>query len=308
MIRFSLDYVLPVLLIFTATRTTTNLFVQGTPSNKQHVSTALKQSSFLNKLKLMLQQDYALAQWEQEVEDYNAGYIKACSKSRAESLSRRRLVVLPLNEKFDPAPGMFSHGHVQTGDKMSLPKDFWQAIAESKAQVPWLFRVSKVKSFPMKKVTTLEQEDDDDEEQEEEQQQDDKKALDSIVGGAIDFRAPANYCFLPLWMMRALKMKPMDVVDVRLDMTVPPGSSVKLRPHDAERFAKLTNPQAILETELKHYSALCINTVIAFDYQNERHFFDVVELRRAPKGEKVPMAKVQDCDIAAEFVVPKKKK
>jgi len=33
--------------------------------------------------------------------------------------------------------------------------------------------------------------------------------------------------------------------------------------------------------------------------------FDVVDLRSAPRGEKVPMAKVQDCDVVAEFIRPK---
>jgi len=53
---------------------------------------------------------------------------------------------------------------------------------------------------------------------------------------------------------------------------------------------------------LKHYSALTLGTTIPFDYRGERYEFDVVDLRSAPRGEKVAMAKVQDCDIAAEFV------
>uniref|UniRef100_A0A7S2EWG4 Ubiquitin fusion degradation protein UFD1 N-terminal subdomain 2 domain-containing protein n=2 Tax=Trieres chinensis TaxID=1514140 RepID=A0A7S2EWG4_TRICV len=125
--------------------------------------------------------------------------------------------------------------------------------------------------------------------------------LDKVVGGAIDFRSPSNYVFLPRWMMIALALKPRDVVDVRLVETVPPGSAVKLRPHSSE-FVKIGNHQAVLETELKHYSALTKGATIPFDYNNKRYYFDVVDLRSAPRGEKVPMAKVQDCDIAAEFV------
>ena len=126
-------------------------------------------------------------------------------------------------------------------------------------------------------------------------------SLNRVVGGAIDFRAPSNFIFLPKWMFQALSLKPYDVVDVKLITTVPPGSVVKLRPHSSE-FLKITNHQAVLETELKHYSSLCKDSVIAFDYNKKRYFFDVVELRSAMRGEKAPMVKVQDCDIMAEFV------
>lgn len=42
---------------------------------------------------------------------------------------------MPLDERFDPPVGVFSHGHIETGDKMSLPKCFWEAITRSKAEV-----------------------------------------------------------------------------------------------------------------------------------------------------------------------------
>jgi len=178
---------------------------------------------------------------------------------------------------------------------MSLPKEFWTAIQKSSAEVPWLFEVSRVDGvtgpravYPSSLVKSG----------------CDDPNLDRVVGGAIDFRSPANYVFLPRWMMVALGLKPRDVVDVRLIHDVPPGSTVKLRPHSSE-FVKIGNHQAVLETELKHYSALTKGATIPFDYNGIRYYFDVVDLRSAPRGEKVPMAKVQDCDLAAEFVRPK---
>ncbi len=231
-----------------------------------------------------------LALLEQTVEDYNAEEIVATASDAVSAISYRRLIVMPLDERFDPPAGVFSHGHVQTGDKMSLPKEFWTAIQKSGAEVPWLFEVSRVDGVTGPRIAfppSL-----------------DNPKLDRVVGGAIDFRSPANYVFLPRWMMIALGLKPRDVVDVRLIQTVPPGSAVKLRPHSSE-FVKIGNHQAVLETELKHYSALTRGSTIPFDYNGKRYFFDVVDLRSAPRGEKVPMAKVQDCDIAAEFVRPK---
>jgi len=228
-----------------------------------------------------------LAILEQAVEDYNAEEIVATATDPISAVSYRRLIVMPLDERFDPPAGVFSHGHVQTGDKMSLPREFWTAIQKSQAEVPWLFEVSRVEGVTSPRVNFPPSMDD--------------PKLDRVVGGAIDFRSPSNYVFLPRWMMLALGLKPRDVVDVKLIQTVPAGSAVKLRPHSSE-FVKIGNHQAVLETELKHYSALTRGSTIPFDYNGKRFYFDVVDLRSAPRGEKVPMAKVQDCDIAAEFI------
>ena len=228
-----------------------------------------------------------LAILEQAVEDYNAEEIVATATDPISAVSYRRLIVMPLDERFDPPAGVFSHGHVQTGDKMSLPREFWTAIQKSQAEVPWLFEVSRVEGVTSPRVNFPPSMDD--------------TKLDGVVGGAIDFRSPSNYVFLPRWMMLALGLKPRDVVDVKLIQTVPAGSAVKLRPHSSE-FVKIGNHQAVLETELKHYSALTRGSTIPFDYNGKRFYFDVVDLRSAPRGEKVPMAKVQDCDIAAEFI------
>jgi Ubiquitin fusion-degradation protein len=265
------------------------------PSTQKPIS--LK-SGLLKAISTKWQNANSLAVLEQAVEDYNAEEIVASAIDAASAVSYRRLIVLPLDERFDPPAGVFSHGHVQTGDKMSLPREFWTAIQRTKAEVPWLFEVSRVNGVTGPRVvfpTGMED-----------------PGLDRVVGGAIDFRSPSNYVFLPKWMMQALALKPRDVVDVKLIQTVPAGSAVKLRPHSSE-FLKIANHQAVLETELKHYSALVRGSTIPFDYIGKRYYFDVVDLRSAPRGEKVPMAKVQDCDIAAEFIrakdqIPKKKR
>ena len=75
-----------------------------------------------------------LAMLEQDVEDYNAQWVATAPDAIA-AISKRRLICLPLDERFDPPMGIFSHGHVQTGDKMSIPKNFWQAIQVSQAEV-----------------------------------------------------------------------------------------------------------------------------------------------------------------------------
>jgi hypothetical protein len=199
--------------------------------------------------------------------------------------------------------GMFSHGHVQTGDKISLPSCFMTTIKENKAEVPWLFKVSRVDGEGGEgNVLIADQRVDVDVV---------SKGLAAeanvkeVVGGPLDCRAPSNYCFLPWWMMRALGLKPLDLVDVELITTVPPGSMAKFRPHSSDFAKDISNPQAVMETELRHYSSLTKGSTIAFDYNKKRYWFDVEELRAAPKGEKQSMVKVQDCDLATDFLVSK---
>lgn len=237
-----------------------------------------------------LAQAKELAALEQEVEDYNAVWV-ASARDRAEMSTRRRLICLPLDDRFDPPMGQFSHEHVQTGDKMSLPRIFWEAITLNKAEVPWLFSVSRVDGVTQERVEVPEDLA--------------AAALHEVVGGPLDFRAPQNYVFLPWWMMRALGLQPRDVVDVKLITTVPPGSLAKLRPHSSKFASDISNTQAVLETELRHYSSLTKGSTIAFDYNGKRYWFDVVELRSAPRGDKQPMIKVQDCDIATDFLTAK---
>jgi Ubiquitin fusion degradation protein UFD1 len=248
----------------------------------------------LEKLNARWEKATLLAQLEQEVEDYNAQWV-ASAKDEAESTSRRRLICLPLDDCFDPPMGSFSHEHIQTGDKMCLPRNFLKTIVANRAEVPWLFAVTRAEeglSRYQDRVDPVPEEFA-------------AEALTEVVGGPLDFRAPDNYVFLPWWMMRSLGLQPRDVVDVKLIQTIPPGSLAKLRPHSSEFAKDIANPQAVLETELRHYSSLTKGATIAFDYNGKRYWFDIVELRSSPRGEKQPIVKAQDCDLATDFLTSK---
>jgi hypothetical protein len=269
------------------------------PLYSSKLSAPLQENRVVRLAKQHYERARELALTEQQVEDHNARWV-AASKDRAEATSKRRLICLPLDERFDPSMGMFSHGHVQTGDKISLPSCFMTTIKENKAEVPWLFKVSRIDGEGGEDTA------------------DERVDVDvvskglaaaanvkEVVGGPLDCRAPSNYCFLPWWMMRALGLKPLDLVDVELITTVPPGSMAKFRPHSSDFAKDISNPQAVMETELRHYSSLTKGSTIAFDYNKKRYWFDVEELRAAPKGEKQSMVKVQDCDLATDFLVSK---
>ena len=76
------------------------------------------------------------------MEDHNAEYV--ATSSPLESVCYRRAIVMPLDERFDPPVGVFSHGHIDTGDKMSLPRCFWEAITRTKAEVSFIFIIRYV--------------------------------------------------------------------------------------------------------------------------------------------------------------------
>jgi hypothetical protein len=236
-----------------------------------------------------------MAALEQKVEDYNAVWV-ASAKNRVEANSKRRLICLPLDERFNPPMGVFSHNHIQNGDKLSVPRCFQDAIKEGKVEVPWLFRISRVEGVTKPMV---------EEEVVQINELTPKQPLEEVVGGPLDFRSSSNYCFLPWWMMRALRLHPLDIVDVKLTTNVPPGSMAKFRPHSSDFSKDISNPRAVLETELRHYSALTKGSTIAFDYNGKRYWVDVEELLMAPRGEKAPMVKVQDCDLATDFFIAK---
>ncbi|GAX21155.1 hypothetical protein FisN_23Hh170 [Fistulifera solaris] len=259
------------------------------------VASSTSPSSLLGMFTQRWQKAQDMANLEQSVSDYNAHWI-ATSENQAQAVRHRRLLALPLDDRFDPAMGIFSHGHVQTGDKMSLPSNFWPAIALNDADVPWLYSVSRIEGVTSARVPYKDYGED------AITPYQPLKALDKVVGGPLDFRAPTNYVFLPLWMFRALGLRPFDIVQVDLIQTVAPGSLARLRPHSKSFTKEIPNPQAVLETELRHYSALTQGSTIAFDFLKKRYWFDVVELRAAPRGEKQPMVKVQDCDIATDFL------
>jgi hypothetical protein len=258
---------------------------------------SLQQHGVSKMFESRLQQASELAALEQQVEDYNAEWV-ASAKSREEAISRRRLICLPLDERFDPPMGQFSHGHVQSGDKMSVPRVFFELVTKGIIEVPWLFTVSRVEGVTGPPVELEDTHNGLVPEQ----------PLREVVGGPLDFRAPANYVFLPHWMMRALRLRPRDIVEVKTATAIPAGAYVKFRPHSSEFSKDISQPQAVLETELRHYSSLTRGSAIYLDYNGKRYWLDVEELRSAPRAEQAPMIKAQDSDLATIFLPSKEER
>jgi len=327
--HFRIMKIIPIIYSLLLSFILPDILLVSSSKNSINIGRSSLSSGIVKLLSKRYEKATKLAKAEQEVDDVNAKYI-ATALNHASSTTQRRLIVLPLDDQFDPPMGMFSHGHIQTGDKMSLPKIFWDAIQLNKAEVPWLFQVSRVNSERVKEKNLgslsskeekefSEDDDEDDVEDDEAIENEEEKnsknlepgapqsmePLDSVIGGPLDFRAPPNYIFLPHWMMRALGLKPREVVDVSMVTNIQSGGVAKLRPLSSKTMQEIANPQAVLETELRHYSSLTKGSTIAFDYNNKRYWFEVAQVRSSLRGEKQKCIKVQDCDIRTDFLPAK---
>ena len=227
------------------------------------------------------------------------------------------LIALPLSPSFNPPPTSFSHDHLFDGDKVSLPSHYWSVIRSLDIPVPWVIKISRQHNHDQydqnSRVVT-------------------KSAstrtpqtylpfkTTQLLTSPLDFRAPSNYIFLPMWMFRSLGLRPGEIVLAGLAKQVDDGGKVTLRPltfkeSEAEGseynspievglgsdFLKIASPTAVLETSLKHYSTLTAATVISLVYNDKRYYFEVVETRDK-RGRVVEAVKVQDCDVQVEFI------
>jgi len=115
--------------------------------------------------------------------------------------------------------------------------------------------------------------------------------------------------------IRSLGIRPGDVVRVELLRELKMGGLVKMRPltfsHKGKGdddtpigtggdFLKISNHQAVLETELKHYSTITPGTTISFVYNGCRYYFEVVETWTAGRKWNGGV-RAMDADIRVEF-------
>lgn len=252
-----------------------------------------------------------LAYLEQKVADYNWISQQQSNSHKKKALFHRRLLVLPLDEdRFDPPVGQFSHGHVETSDGIIVPSHFLQVIQDHDVQVPYLFRVSRIPEGDTTPERLYQYKSQVQHVENEEkrgrspfpQSPKPQSLLDSVIGSSMNFRAPANYVFLPVWMIRSLGVRPFDIVVVELTETIPAGSAVTFRPHGSDFSTDIQDhPQAILETKLRHYASLTTGSTISVDYAGKRYHLDVEKVRSG-RGTGVPAVRVQDCNVASEFL------
>jgi hypothetical protein len=252
--------------------------------------------------------------YEQSVEDENSVY-------KFENHVVRRLIVMPLSDRFEPNEVNPMHGKIQYGDKCSLPISLGRFIFEKRFEVPWLFELVPVRHFEtscapqrlrlLRPAQTTEIVD--------ESCQSPNGASASIIdvdlercfkGGKLskayisplDFRAPDNYIFLPHWLMHDLNLKTNDLVDISF-VRIKLASLVVLQPltPDWDLLVKdHKDPKSLLEHELNKYSSLTSGSTIYLNIQNKEYSFYVKETL-AEGGVSVHGVRIQDADVHTDI-------
>lgn len=95
--------------------------------------------------------------------------------------------------------------------------------------------------------------------------------------GVLEFSAPEGVVYLPVWMMNNLCVEEGSDIILR-NMNLKKGTFVSFRPHEIA-FVMLSDPKAILENELTHYSVLHKGDTISIQYGGREYLIDVVETK-----------------------------
>mmetsp|Transcript_20765 Transcript_20765/g.63156 ORF Transcript_20765/g.63156 Transcript_20765/m.63156 type:complete len:324 (-) Transcript_20765:49-1020(-) len=211
------------------------------------------------------------AQEEQSCEDFN-------SLKRAEGVFERRFLVMPMSDELDPPAGHPGHGRLQYCDRIMVPASLARDVMVAKLDYPFQFELAPLGGAPASPLATSAC----------------KKLLCGLVWQRV---SPENFIFMPKWMMRALGLKPRDVVTLK-HLKLPPASLVKFRP---VKKMLLTQPRAVLENELKHYSTVTKGSTVAFHY-NDKVYEMVVEGVKAGREGDVDGASIEDTDVSTELL------
>jgi hypothetical protein len=191
---------------------------------------------------------------------------------------KRYALVLPLTEAFEP-PLTRGYGKLQFSDRVSVPASYNAEIAKRNLEVPWHFEIKPVlgdevpvnydgdaddaslvrqlghpgieepRVRPLSRPASR-------------SRQREGDASGTAIGllpklarcfcSPVDFRSPENFVYVPLWIMRQLRLKPYDAVTMT-SCKLKDGVRIELQPHQ-DAFLKLANPRAVLESELKYYT------------------------------------------------------
>ncbi|CAM9447182.1 unnamed protein product [Pylaiella littoralis] len=137
--------------------------------------------------------------------------------------------------------------HLEAGDKILLPSSALDALARQQVEYPMLFELSN----PTQGNRTH--------------------------CGVLEFSAPEGSCYIPHWMMQNLLLEAGSLLTVK-NVSLPKGTFVKFQPQSVE-FLEISNPRAVLETTMRHFSCLTEGDVICLPYNDRTYELAVKELK-----------------------------
>eukprot|EP00735_Rhodelphis_limneticus_P013690 TRINITY_DN7644_c0_g1::TRINITY_DN7644_c0_g1_i1::g.18645::m.18645 TRINITY_DN7644_c0_g1::TRINITY_DN7644_c0_g1_i1::g.18645 ORF type:complete len:349 (+),score=72.38,sp/Q9VTF9/UFD1_DROME/47.15/2e-75,UFD1/PF03152.9/6.2e-79,CDC48_2/PF02933.12/7e+03,CDC48_2/PF02933.12/0.13,Med3/PF11593.3/3.7 TRINITY_DN7644_c0_g1_i1:96-1142(+) len=155
---------------------------------------------------------------------------------------------------------------LENGDKIVLPPSALETLSQLRITYPMLFKLTN----PQQKRDTH--------------------------CGVLEFVAEEGTCYIPYWMMQNLVIHEGEIIRVQ-SATLPKGSFVKFQPQTTD-FIDLSNPKAVLEAQLRNYSALTKGDTIVINYNGKRYCIDILESKPADA------ISIIETDLQVDFAAP----
>ncbi|CAM9437065.1 unnamed protein product [Chrysoparadoxa australica] len=140
--------------------------------------------------------------------------------------------------------------HLEGGDKILLPSSALDTLARLHVEYPMLFEISNAKEG---KRTHC---------------------------GVLEFSAPEGECYVPFWMMQNLLLEAGDLLSIK-NVSLPKATFTKMQPQSVD-FLEISNPRAVLEKQLRHFSCLTEGDHICVPYNDRKYYFEVKEVKPSP--------------------------
>jgi len=120
----------------------------------------------------------------------------------------------------------------------------------------------------------------------------------STHAGVLEFIAQEGVVHLPYWMMKTLRLNEGDPIRIT-GADLPKGKMVKIQAQSVH-FLEVSDPKAVLEQALRHFSCLTQGDIIEIIYNSIVFGFLIMET--SPGGEGID---VLDTDLEVDFAAPK---
>lgn len=118
--------------------------------------------------------------------------------------------------------------------------------------------------------------------------------------GVLEFSAEEGRVYMPFWMQQHLQLKPGEIVSIK-NAVLPKGDYVKLRPQQ-KAFIEISDPKAVLENKLRHFSCLTKGDTIMIHYNNNQYLIDVLEV--CGKNGPANAISIVETDVKVDFERP----
>ncbi|GJS61354.1 ubiquitin fusion degradation protein 1 [Tanacetum coccineum] len=116
--------------------------------------------------------------------------------------------------------------------------------------------------------------------------------------GVAEFTADEGFVFLPMWMMKKLKIRECDIVNIQ-NKCLPEGNYIKVQPNTT-KFIALSDHKLLLKKTLRdNFTCLTTNDTVVVNHNHNKYLIHIVET----KPSRVISLNDTD-DYEVEFVTP----